>query len=374
VGIGLTARARTDPASEESPMTDYDVHLVGSVPLANAEAVFRSVSGHLGPALLRLPDGETGDRSTWLNWLDRVFAEHGAFVPSGDTFQHHPFASPSRKFKLRDGVRAADVEFDNLPQAAIAIDSYRIFARLKAEGVVPAHVRFQCTLAHPYSVIRRFLPDELFDQFERKYADALIEQVGRIAAAVPHDQLAIQWDVASATFFYLEKDEPTRFGRTKAEMQETFTSNNARLGNSVPGGAELLYHLCYGDSGHRHSIEPGSTADMVTFANRLSDKIERPIQLFHMPVPRGRTDDAYFAPLDGLRLKPETRVALGLIHLTDGLAGTRTRIAAAKKHLDRFLVATECGFGRRPPETVEALLRLHAEVAGIPAAAASLAG
>jgi hypothetical protein len=29
----------------------------------------------------------------------------------------------------------------------------------------------------------------------------------------------------------------------------------------------------------------------------------------------------------------------------------------------RFGVATECGFGRRPPESIEPLMRLHAEVA-----------
>src|SRR5215210_5568500 len=44
------------------------VHLVGSVPLADAEAVFRAVSGELGPYLRRLPDGETGERIDWFVW------------------------------------------------------------------------------------------------------------------------------------------------------------------------------------------------------------------------------------------------------------------------------------------------------------------
>jgi hypothetical protein len=37
-----------------------------------------------------------------------------------------------------------------------------------------------------------------------------------------------------------------------------------------------------------------------------------------MPVPKGRTDDAYFAPLDNLRLHPETKLYLGLVHRCDG--------------------------------------------------------
>jgi len=37
-------------------------HLIGSVPLADTEAVFRTVAGALGPHLSRIPDGETGER------------------------------------------------------------------------------------------------------------------------------------------------------------------------------------------------------------------------------------------------------------------------------------------------------------------------
>jgi hypothetical protein len=37
---------------------------------------------------------------------------------------------------------------------------------------------------------------------------------------------------------------------------------------------------------------------MVEIANAASAGVARPIQFFHMPVPKGRTDDAYFTPLD----------------------------------------------------------------------------
>ena len=39
------------------------VHLVGSVPAASAADVFEMVSAALGPRLLRIPDGETGERN-----------------------------------------------------------------------------------------------------------------------------------------------------------------------------------------------------------------------------------------------------------------------------------------------------------------------
>ena len=103
--------------------------------------------------------------------------------------------------------------------------------------------------------------------------------------------------------------------------------------------------------------------DMVEFANRVARDIERPIQLIHMPVPRNRADDAYFEPLRRLELRPETELCLGLVHHTDGIEGTRRRLATARKYVADFSVATECGFGRRDPRTIPELLRIHAQVA-----------
>ncbi len=111
-------------------------------------------------------------------------------------------------------------------------------------------------------------------------------------------------------------------------------------------------------------VEPVDMRDMVDVANRLSTDIERPIQLIHMPVPRDRSDDAYFAPLSELRLKRETELSLGLVHFTDGVAGSRKRLSTAERHVKAFSIATECGFGRRDPKTIPELLRIHAEIAG----------
>ena len=52
-----------------------------------------------------------------------------------------------------------------------------------------------------------------------------------------------------------------------------------------------------------------------------------------------------------------------LVHVSDGVAGAEARIRAATKHIARFGVATECGFGRRAPDTVTGLLQIHEEIA-----------
>jgi len=61
------------------------VHLVGSVPLADEEAVFRAASAILGDLLTRIPDGETGIRTNWIGWQTAVFARNSSLEPVPDT-------------------------------------------------------------------------------------------------------------------------------------------------------------------------------------------------------------------------------------------------------------------------------------------------
>ena len=107
----------------------------------------------------------------------------------------------------------------------------------------------------------------------------------------------------------------------------------------------------------------GRDRRMIDVYHRLATAIPRTITWLHMPVPRDRVDDPYFSPLRNLKLKSGTELYLGLIHLTDGVEGAKRRAAAAKRFVSDFGVATECGFGRRPPETIPDLIRLHRMVA-----------
>ena len=339
------------------------VHLVGSVPGASAAEVFETVGAALGARLKRIPDGETGERADWITWLEPVFAESPALEKSDQVFRLHPTAPLHIRYRLKPGASVKDVRFDNLFYADIATRSYADFARLKREGKVPAQARFQVDLVPAYSVIWLYLQDDLHAPLDPIYNAAVKREIDKIAAAIPHGELAIQFDVASAVFARLERGEVSSYGRSKDETQETFGRILADLAGHVPADIELLFHFCYGDSNHKHVVEPTDMGDMVAMANRLAAAIERPIQLIHMPVPRDRADDAYFEPLKLLRLKPETELCLGLVHHTDGVAGTRQRLAAAQRVLRDFSIATECGFGRRRPATIPELLRIHAEVA-----------
>jgi hypothetical protein len=174
--------------------------------------------------------------------------------------------------------------------------------------------------------------------------------------AIPHGELAVQWDVA-VEFAVLE-------GIRRVHFQPVYEGVVARLRAlraAIPPDVEMGFHLCYGDSGGKHFKEPADASLLVKIANAISEESPRPIQWIHMPVPKERDDSAYYAPLKNLKLRPETRLFLGLVHPGDGIEGTRRRMAMAERFVKDFGIATECGFGRRPPETVPELLRVHAE-------------
>ncbi len=140
-----------------------------------------------------------------------------------------------------------------------------------------------------------------------------------------------------------------------------------RIGDAVPAGVELGIHLCYGDWEAKHFVEPRDMTKMVGLANLIAGAISHPLAYIHMPVPIARDDNAFYAPLRDLKLKPGTELVLGLVH-ADGADATKKRIAAAQKYAPHFGIGTECGIARkRTPELVTSLLKVHADVSRMPA-------
>ncbi len=337
--------------------TGRPVHLVGSAPYATAEEMFRAAAAHLGAHLKRLPDGEVGERDSWIKWQYARIGRSPQFRP----VEVDPVYVPVAPYALVEGVTSADdIELPDLGYAEAAIDSFAVFRELANENVIAPGVRFQVGLPTPLSVASIYIVPPSRALFEEAYGRAMGLELDRILAAIPADRLAIQWE-AAVEFALLEGIVPGHLG---GDMLDGIAERLAGCVDLVPAGAECGLHLCYGDSGHKHFCEPADTGHLVAVANGVSARAGRAIDWVHMPVPKERDDDAYFAPLAGLALKPGCELYLGLVHTTGGIAGARRRIAAAEKVAPDFGIATECGFGRRPPETIPALMRQHAEAAG----------
>jgi hypothetical protein len=286
-------------------MTDANarsVLILGSVPLDSAVSVFNIVGTKLGKLVKRFQNA--------------ILAKTKGLEP-GDFYEVVPGWKVQR-YKVSPGVK---IEFGPLGYADAAIHSYEDFKRARTDGKIAPGTRFQVSLPTPIATVHEFCEPASVKPAWLPYEKGICHEIDELIASI------------------------------------------VRASEHIPQDVDLGIHLCYGDAGGKHQLEPTDTQVMVDFANQLTTQLKHPLKWVHMPVPRERDDDAYFAPLKGLKLDPATEFYLGLVHDTDGAAGTLRRIAAAKKFVTGFGIATECGMGRRPPETIPGLLDLHREVA-----------
>ena len=342
------------------------VHFVGSIPLPDAEAVFRTLSDAVGPHLRMLPDGETGIRKTWIRFLQDVLAENPAIEVATDL--------PPLKFAQWDGKVLREIPRLRLKPGAkpdpnlfktgyadMAIASFGLFERLQKAGAIPAHVKFQVSIPTPIAPIYNNMVPSDRPGLLPALTQHFIGEVDKIAKALPNDRVAIQWDVCQEVLAWENYYEPG-----PVDFRTETLDVLGKIGDAVPAAIDLGYHLCYGSPADEHMVQPKDAGLMVEMVNAIVARVKRPIQFFHLPVPKPRTDDAYFAPLANLKLKPGTELYLGLIHHNDA-TGDATRLAAARRYTRVDGVATECGMARGEPSRLPALLAAHNRAAELPA-------
>ena len=340
-----------------------EVHLVGSIGLDSVDDVFRTVGRRLGRRLRRVPDGEQGPRRLWISF-QYPFLLASPFLrpdPGGAARKNSGF----RLLVLAEGVTTGELRFGELGYAREARASYQDFLAARERGDLPKQVRFQVCLPTPMAVIRGFCTGKDVAGIERAYEAAMIREAQAICRAIPHRDLCIQWDVCYEMIAW--DGQPQEFFPPIAVTKDEIIAPFARLCAAIPADVELGFHLCYGDFGAKHAIEPKDAAKLVEISNALAKAVAHPIAYIHMPVPIARSDAAYFKPLADLKLSPASRLYLGVVH-SDGAEATRKRIAAASQYAAGFGIATECGMARqRTPELVEKLIDIHAACAHEPA-------
>src|SRR5690554_2566329 len=118
------------------------VHLVGSLPLPDSETVFRALAAAVGAHVVRMPDGETGIRKSWIRFLQDVLAAHPAVSVATDV--------PPFRFVQWDGKLVREIPRLRIAPASeidparfetgysrMALDSWQVFEALQREGVIP---------------------------------------------------------------------------------------------------------------------------------------------------------------------------------------------------------------------------------------------
>ena len=219
-------------------------HLVGSLTYPDAEAAMTAAAGQLGALLRRIPDGEPGDRFHWIMFQPDVLARAEGIERVGD----EPIMIghlDGRPLRIAEGVDATGIRLPDLGYARAATESYEVFRRLRAEGVIAPGTRFQVALPTPTAVIGAFFSGDDRQAIEPVYRDLVYRELDGVLAAVPHDDLAIQWDCAVE--FAVIETHAYPGGSTPwwpGDVWQGLVDRAADAIDRVPLDVEVGVHLC----------------------------------------------------------------------------------------------------------------------------------
>ncbi len=348
-------------------MPPTSVHFNGSVNLPDAETVMREISSRIPEGVRRMTDGETGDRNYWISFQTRKFEQMPEFetVAVGQAYETAPDAPDMPQLRLTENALAEMIQWPDLGYADEYTKSFATFERMQNDGAIPADVRFQLQYPTPLaSVAGTFVPEAL-PRVAPSYEQALFADLDTALERLPHERVAVQWDVA------------VEFGALEGAMgpkmpMEQIAPGLVRCIERVPADVPVGLHLCYGDYGHQHFKQPQSLQMQVDLVNAVTSAAERPVNFVSFTVPQGRNDSAYFEPLGGLQAGSDTELDFALVpyHPDDQTPGTT---ADQVEHIDAALldspggarlwgICTECGMGRANADDVPRLLDLHSEI------------
>lgn len=344
--------------------------MVGSVPLAPATALFCTLSAALSGVIRRLPDGEQAGwlLGAWKTNGANPLLQLGRKVPMARRPTTQVFQRELQYYQLKPGIEASRLKLGPVGIASNAIASYKQFVELKQAGRIAADLRFQVTLLGPLDCAG--LIDAPKQAVFRAAEEAINAEMDTILAVLPHDQIAIQLDLAVEVELEEYRRRPAVFDMPAIEDKDWTIDEAstlvANIANRVPQPVELGFHLCslwHIDQSH------GQDNDVhVDWCNALYRKIFRSITYIHFPtIPEHGVHD--FEPLRRLDLQSSTKLFLGVLHAPDGIAGARRRIAAAAQIRADFGIASFVASGNpvvrkeARPHTPDKILQLNAEAA-----------
>lgn len=224
-------------------------HLVGSVCLPDTEAVFRECTAAMPGRLKRIPDGETGVRYYFTHWQRQFFqAAPEMLLPLEREYKLDapPPLSPeqvSASIKRLQGA-APKTGYDDA-----AIESYQKFVTLRREGALQKGVRFQVCLPSYFNIGHWMVP-EFRGEGSAIYEEALLRDMCALQDAIPHEDLAIQIDLAVDTAIWIGYEHtPPWFHEQPGELEQRrqyMIDHTVRMISLIDPDVEVGIHNCYG--------------------------------------------------------------------------------------------------------------------------------
>ncbi len=326
-------------------------HLVGSIPGTNATEAMEAALSRLGPFLLTLSDGETGQRAWWIGACIGNMGANPDVEMSGGGRNDFSSYEDVPQYRLRDGatLSAENVEAC-LPYEQAFTASFPVFLELREKHARP-DLPFQVGIPGQLDLsVDTFGFDVGFDpRYYQPSLEATASQVSKIAAAGGSD-VVFQIETPAALI------SVTSAGEAAAEQTaRQVAAMTAQLPAAAPAGTRFGVHLCLGDLNHRSMVGMPDISPAVHVANQIAAAwpADRPLEFMHVPFAAAEEppsfDPAWYAPLTDLDIPDSVRFVAGCIHesLSSDKQVELLRMIEAKvgREVD---VAAACGLGRRP--------------------------
>ncbi|NNL97562.1 MAG: hypothetical protein HKO63_05095 [Acidimicrobiia bacterium] len=339
-------------------MTDRSVHLVGSLPADSTREALTwatSILGNtIGPCM---PDGETGDRSDWVNRLvedlrghpDLELVRDGGWTGYTDT--------PA--FRVRKGRKLRWIDLDYYVEFETSWQAYQDLVHGSGRRFqigIPGHLDV-AAIAFGFNLpiaLRNLAP----------FRDATIREIAAIWARAG-DLAVFQLEVPIELVMLSKLPRAAQPAAAKRMAREIL-----RLVEAAPAGARFGLHLCLGDLNNVSMGDPSDAGPLVVLANAIMGEwpAGRVLDYVHVPLAHGdrppTMDPDYYEPLSRLWIPEKVRFIGGFIHeksLIKDLVLIRDQI---EFNLGRPIdVAASCGLGRRDRKAAQLNLEIARAVA-----------
>ena len=322
-------------------------HLVGAWPGHSPEHAMETALEHLAPHLVRMTDGETGDRHLWI-------------TPSIDTFRANPDVEKIKDgtwtdyddtalFRVRDGV-TLNPDNIRLGYARAFAGSFPVFKILRERFRRPDLI-FQVGIPAPVDLSVNSFGEVAFTDpsILQATTEAATRQIREIFE-VARDEVVFQIETVTALVAVAQASDDEQ-PKVAAQLADGVLD----LVSRAPRGARYGAHLCLGDFHHKSYGRMRDVRPLVLFANELARRWPdgRFLDYIHAPFAAAAEppipDLEFYTPLSDLALPEKTRFVAGFIHESLDIEQNRELLERIERLAGQEVdVAAACGLGRRP--------------------------
>ncbi len=302
--------------------------------------------GYLAPYLARMSDGETGDRHLWVTpALDSFRANPDVeIVHDGNWSDYDDVAL----WRVKNGV-TMDPDNIRLHYTLSFQRSFPAFKHLR-ERFDRGDLRFQVGIPAPIDLALYAFGDAVFSDPSILNAcmQATAREINNIFA-IGGDEVVFQIETVVALVGVAQAPPDQQAGVAK-QMADGING----LVALAPDGSHFGLHLCLGDFHHKAYGNMRDVGPMVLLANAIVEGWPegRTLDYLHAPFAAAAeppiSDEAFYVPLEQLRLPEQVRFIAGFLHEKLDLAAHQQMLARIEGLVGREVdIAAACGLGRR---------------------------